>query len=210
MVNGIGRAERKARKAAGFALKVNAVEAKMREEGWTPIKLPGHSKRYRVNIPGVGPATVALKVMGPSYRGAIGFAQKTDGEWHTPLTDSDYLLYATPFEDGTGVWFFPMERVIERAELVQARATAHGWAPEAPLYFNIFPEAPYHKSADPCQLNFAEGEQPFWLLPNTQPGQQPRPEPQTEVTASPLTGFTIGQLLDELQRRGLKSFSFGE
>jgi hypothetical protein len=206
-MNGIERRDDKARKRADFTMKVGSVEKKMQAEVWGPNRIKeGHSKRYHVTIPGIGKCIVALKVMGMSYRGSIGFQRKTDGEWHPPLTNSHFLLYATPYEQGIGVWLFPIPRLIERLEVVQRAYEGRGWDPTIPLWINIFEQPAWHRSADPCQLNFAEGKPPMWRLSLEDEGEA---EDRDKPTAlPPLAAYSVGQLIDELQRRGLKSFSF--
>ena len=216
MIDGIERRERN--KAKASRLRVILDRVLVEAGGWNPVSLKGHSKRFRCTIPGQGMRIVAIKIVGRGYPGWIGFQQKKDGTWHTPLTDSDHLLYATPYQQKLGVWMFPISRVVERLEAVQQLYDERGGRPSAALWFNIFEQAPQGGNVPPCQLNFAEGKPPMWLLPftaataeeesadepveaNSKPAEPPSP-------ASVLSRFTDGQLIDELRLRGLKSFTF--
>jgi hypothetical protein len=56
----------------------------------------------------------------------------------------------------------------------------------------------------------AEGAEPLWRLPLPWAPEagDPPDEPEEIIPPSPLAAYSVGQLLDELQQRGLKSFSF--
>ena len=126
------------------------------------------------------------------------------------MKDSDFLLYPTNYQDKMGVWLIPMPRAIEHLEAAQKFYTKRGRAKNGAIWMTLSPEGP---GFDPSQCNFADGADPLWImeLPGAPEPSEPPKAPDVEaevVPPSPLSGFTIGQLIDELQRRGLKSFSF--
>lgn len=220
-MSGRERSERNAGRTAALRAITKIVLNQMQASGWKPVRLKGHSRRYRVTIPEQGAVTVAIKMAGRRYPGAMGWAQKKGGEWNTPLTDTDFILYATPYaterERGLGVWMFPTEVVLERLEVVQELYDERAWGRLVSLWINIFDQSD-RPNMPPCQVNFAEGAPPMWLLPFTatpadeesadEPAEaDPEPaEPPPSVSA--LSRFTDGQLIDELRARGLKSFTF--
>jgi hypothetical protein len=207
-------------KAARLRAIADRVLAEMQASGWNPVRLKGHSKRYRVTIPGQGARTVAIKMAGKRYIGWMGWAQQKDGEWGTPLTDTDFILYTTPHEGGLGVWMFPTEAVLERLEHVQQLYDERGWGRLVSLWINIF-EQPDRPTLPPCQVNFAEGKPPMWPLsfpasaadeiPAADEVKEPIEadyEPAKPPSLPLLKDFTDGQLIDELRARGLRSLNF--
>ncbi len=163
-------------------------------------------------------ACVALKVQTKTRgktleTGWIGWAQKKAGNWGAPLTNTDYILMATPYQGGLGVWMFPTAEVRDRLELLQQRHARLHRAPSGSLWLNLFDVV-----KKPAELkNFARGRPPMWVLAfevseeSENGGLQVFEDKQAEPTQPPsgLTAFSNGQLIDELMRRGLRSFSFG-
>lgn len=231
MMNENERKRRNQRKQDRRWGKIDAVVARMAREGWDPRRLDGHSVRYGCDAPGEGRRVVAIKTTGGDWSGALGFAQKKNGQWAPPMTNSDYLLSPIVHQGKLAVWKLSMPRVVERLEVVQQLYNERGRATNGALWMHIFARAP-HGSYAPCQLDLADGAGPLWddmPLPwATDGGEAPdeldeqtdgnrhsrgrrdstEPPEEEVVPPSPLAGFTIGQLIDELQRRGLKSFSF--
>jgi hypothetical protein len=168
MMSGRERSGRNADRTAALRAITNIVLKQMQTSGWNPVRLRGHSRRYRVTIPEQGAVTVAIKMAGRRYPGAMGWAQKRGAEWSTPLTDTDFILYATPYGTklgrGLGVWMFPTEAVLERLEVVQELYDERGWGRLVSLWINIFEQSD-RPNMPPCQVNFAEGAPPMWLLP---------------------------------------------
>ena len=75
------------------------------------------------------------------------------------------------------------------------------------------PEAQIKWHEPAARNNFAEGKPPMWILPfqvsEAASEALQAAEPRQPVVTSALSAFSDGQLIDELMRRGLKSFSFG-
>lgn len=209
MMNGQERKQNNARRQARRWAKIDSVVARMKAEGWDPIRIKGgNSVRFSCAIPGhPGRSVVAIKTVGGDWSGSLGFRQKRDGKWGSPMSNSDFLLYPTGYEGKMGVWLLPMARVIERLEVVQQFADARGRDENGALWVTILPE---RVGYDPCQCDFADGAAPLWVmdLPWAPEPSEPPNEPEEAIPLSPLAAYTVGQLLDELQRRGLKSFSF--
>lgn len=212
MSDGIERTHRNAAQRARVHAARAAILQQMEAEGWQPTKLRGYSQRYRVTMQKGRSAVVALKVQ-TLHRGWMGWAQK-GASWGTPLTDTDYILMATPYQNGLGVWMAPTAAVRDRLELVQQLYDRLNRAQSAALWFNLFdlPNEPAVRN------NFAEGKPPMWVLPFEVSDEAENEGPQTAedeaaeprpAASSGLSAFSNGQLIDELIRRGLKSFSFG-
>jgi hypothetical protein len=188
--------------------KINAVVSRMKSEGWDPIRLSGggNSVRFSCTVPGYeGRKVVAIKTVGRGQyesAGRLGFHQKYARGWGSPMKDSDLL------RDKMGVWLIPMPRAIEHLEEAQKFYTKRGRAKNGAIWMTLSPEgAP---GFDPSQCNFADGADPLWIMElpwASEPSEPPDVEDEA-VLPTPLASFTIGQLIDELQRRGLKSFSF--
>lgn len=211
MMNGNERKRRNERRQEARWAKIDSVVARMKAEGWDPIRSKGgNSVRFSCAIPGrQGRSVVAIKTVGGDWSGSVGFRQKRDGEWGSPMSNSDFLLYPTGYEGKMGVWLMPMARVIERLEAVQQFADARGRDENGALWVTILPE---RVGYDPCQCDFADGAAPLWIMDlpwAPESSELPDDELVEEVIPpSPLAAYTVGQLIDELQRRGLKSFSF--
>jgi hypothetical protein len=77
----------------------------------------------------------------------------------------DFIIYATPHRAGLGVWKFPTKAVRARAELVQAHYDEIGRAGMTASLWLHLESLPNRQGFAPCQLNFAEGKAPIWLLP---------------------------------------------
>ena len=105
------------------------------------------------------------------------------------------------------MWMLPMGRVVERLEATQRYYDERRRSPSGALWLNIFAQPPAG-SWQPCQRDLAEGEEPLWRLPLPGEAGETPDEPEEVIPPSPLATYSVGQLLDELQRRGLKSFSF--
>ena len=212
MLDDTGKTGRNAAQRARLQAARAAIVHKMEVEGWQPTKLRGYSKRYRVMMQKGHSATVAIKVQ-TVHRGWVGWAQKKKNGWGSPLTDTDYILMATPCPGGLGVWMAPTAAVRDRLELVQQLYAGLNRGQSAALWFNLF-ELPNEQTA---RSNFAGGKPPMWVLPfevsdeaENDGAQAAHEAPELRPLApSGLAAFSNGQLIDELMRRGLKSFSFG-
>jgi hypothetical protein len=211
MMNGQERKQRNARRHERRWAKIDSVVDRMKAEGWDPIRLKGgNSVRFSCAIPGrQGRSVVAIKTVGGGWSGSVGFRQKRNRKWGSPMSNSDFLLYPTGYEGKMGVWLLPMARVIERLEAVQQFTDARGRDENGALWVTILPE---RVGYDPCQCDFADGAAPLWImdlpLGAKDDPSEPPDEPEEVIPPSPLAAYTVGQLLDELQQRGLKSFSF--
>lgn len=213
MLDSTDKQQRNVKQQARVRAARQAIEQQMKSEGWQPKKLRGYSKRYRVVMKTGHSAVVAIKVQ-TLHHGWMGWAQKIHG-WRTPLTDTDYILMATPYQGGLGVWMAPTSAVRDRLELVQQYYMERGRKKTAALWFNLF-DLPNQSAT---QSNFAEGKPPMWVLPldasdTTEADESQEAEgdvaaPTQTIATSGLSAFSNGQLIDELMRRGLKSFSFG-
>ncbi len=215
-MDGMDRKQRNAAQRARVAAARALILKEMKERGWNPAKVRGYSNKYRVALEKERSVTVAIKV-DTLQPGWIGFAQKRDGEWGSPLSDTDFIVFATPYttkrERGLGVWMFETKAVRDRLELVQKFYDEADRSERAALWFNIFDVS----NRPTCQVNFAAGKPPLWVLPFEVPAPEDFDEAveadvtlePTEPESSPLAAFTTGQLLDELVSRGLKGFRFG-
>jgi hypothetical protein len=187
-----------------------SVEAHMRDVGLDPERIPNHSLKYRVSYEGKREIW-AVKVATKSP-GLMGFAQKKEGEWSSPLSDTDRILHPTVnnAEKPTTIvcHLFRTDELRKRYDAIQAHYTARDRKETAALWGCVY-DRPATGALNPVQVNLAKGQPPLWTLPYGHAARQPekKPEPKVEPQGENdprLSEATVEQMQAELRRRGMK------